>query len=84
MDNDEYIITYSDYGSIHYDISAIMKKRNLTQTQIVKRTGLHNQIVERYVKGTISRYDKEVLAKLCYVLNCDLSDIMYYVRPRNK
>lgn len=84
MKNSDYIITYADYGSIHYDISSIMKKRNLTQSQIVKRTGLHNQIVERYISGSITRFDKDVLAKLCFVLNCELSDIMYYVRPKDK
>lgn len=83
MKNQDYIISYADYGFIHYDISSIMKKRNLTQTQIVKRTGLHNQIVERYVKGSITRFDKEILAKLCYVLNCELNEIMYYVRPKD-
>ncbi len=84
MEKRNFIVTYADYGSIHYDISAIMKKRNLTQSQIVKRTGLHNQIVERYINGSITRYDKEILAKLCFVLNCELNEIMYYVRPKDK
>ena len=83
MEKSDYIITYADYGSIHYDIKSIMKKRNLTKSQIVKRTGLHNQIVERYVNGSITRFDKEVLAKLCFVLKCELNDIMYYVRSKD-
>lgn len=84
MEMKESIVTYVDYGSIYFDIRAMMRKRNLTKSQIVKRTGLHNQIIERYANGTITRFDKEVLAKLCYVLNCSLNEIMYYVGPKDK
>ena len=31
---------------------------------------------------SLSRIDFEVLAKLCYVLNCDLTDIIDYVPPK--
>jgi len=78
------IITYIDYGEIVYDIKRIMKKKNLTKNQIVKKTGLHHQVVERYMSGTVVRFDKDILAKLCYILDCDLQEIMYYSKPKNK
>ena len=78
------IITYVDYGGIYFNIKPMMQKRKLTKTQIAKRTGLHNQIIDRYANGTITRYDKDVLAKLCYVLDCNLNEIMYYVSPKDK
>lgn len=81
--NENSIITYVDYGLIYFDINEIMKKRGISQTQLVKRTGLHNQIIERYMNGSITRYDKEVLAKICYVLSCSLNDIMYYISPKD-
>ena len=76
------IITYVNYGHIKYDIAELMKAKKLTKTQIVKRTGLHHQVIERYMNDTITRFDREVLAKLCYVLDCDLKDIMSYERPK--
>lgn len=72
------IIMYRDYGEIVLDIKGIMKKRKISINQVVKRTGLHHQVVTRYYDGTITRFDRDVLSKLCFVLDCKLDDIMYY------
>lgn len=79
MDNS--IIVYRDYGDIIFDIKTIMDKKKITINQIVKKTGLHHQVVRRYYDATIERYDKDVLARICFVIGCDLNDIMYYKKP---
>ena len=82
--NSNSVIIYVDYGDIHFDIKNMMKKRHLTKTQLAKRTGLHHQIIDRYYNNKIARYDKDVLAKICYILDCSLDDIMYYEKPKTK
>lgn len=72
------IIMYRDYGEVILDIKTIMDKKKITINQVVKRTGLHHQVVSRYYDSTITRIDKDVLSKLCFVLDCRLEDIMYY------
>jgi len=79
---DDSVLMYRDYGEIVFDLKSIMDKKGYTINYVVKRTGLHHQIVRRYYEGTALRYDKEILAKICYVIDCDLEDIMYYKRPR--
>lgn len=78
---DNCIIVYRDYGDIIFDIKTIMDKKGISFNQIVKKTGLHHQVVKRYYDGTIVRYDKDVLSKLCFVIGCDLTDIMKYKKP---
>jgi len=78
----ESVLMYRDYGEIVFDLKSIMDKKGYTINYVVKRTGLHHQIVRRYYEGTALRYDKEILAKICYVIDCDLEDIMYYKRPK--
>lgn len=80
MDNGG-IIIYRDYGRVELDIKTIMDKKGITVNQVVKKTGLHYQVINRYYEGTIERYDKDVLAKLCFVIGCDLTDIMHYKKP---
>ncbi len=82
MDNS--IIVYRDYGDIKFDIKSIMDKKGISINQVVKKTGLHHKVVHRYYDGTAVRYDKDVLSKLCFVLDCNLNDIMYYEKPKNK
>ncbi len=75
------IIVYKDYGDIEFDIKTIMEQKGITINQIVKKTGLHHQVVKRYYDGTIIRYDKDVLSRLCFVIGCNLNDIMHYKKP---
>ena len=76
------IFVYKDYGNIKFDIKSIMDRKNISVNQIVKKTGLHHQVIRRYYDGTIVRYDKDVLSKLCFVLDCTLEDIMHYEKPK--
>lgn len=78
------IIVFKDYGEIKFDIKTIMDSKNITINQVVIKTGLHYKVVKKYYEGLAERYDKEVLAKICYVLDCDLNDIMCYKRPKKK
>lgn len=48
---------------------------------MVKRTGLHHQVIERYTNDDITRFDRDILAKICYILDCKLEDIMTYIPP---
>ncbi len=75
------IVVYVDYGNIHFDIKRIMKKKNISKTQLAKLTGLHHQIIDRYYNDNVTRFDKDILAKLCFVLNCELEDIIHYEKP---
>ncbi len=81
MDNS--IIVYRDYGNIKFDIKSVMDNKGITINQVVKKTGLHHQVIKRYYNGTVERFDKDVLSKLCYVIDCNLNDIMYYEKPKN-
>lgn len=81
MDNS--IIVYRDYGNIKFDIKSVMDNKGITINQVAKKTGLHHQVIKRYYNGTVERFDKDVLSKLCYVIDCNLNDIMYYEKPKN-
>lgn len=76
------IIIYVDYGEVKVNIKSIMEKRNISKTQLAKRTGLHYQIINRYYDDEIVRFDRDVLAKLCYILDCTLDELIYYEKPK--
>ena len=78
MDTDKSIFELVDYGKIVIDVKTLMDNKNLTINQVVKRTGIHHRIITKYYNGDVTRYDGDTLAKLCYVLECDVKDIMLY------
>ena len=78
MSVDKSIFELVNYGKIILDVKTTMDKKKISITKVVKMTGLHHKVVNRYYNSEVVRYDSEVLAKLCYVLECDLSDIIHY------
>ena len=84
MKRERSLITYIDYGYVKCNINELMQKNNLTKTQIARRTGIHYQTIERYIENTAIRYDGEILAKLFYVFNCNLNELITYIKPKGK
>lgn len=41
-------------------------------------TGIRYDVIDRYYKEKVTRIDLENLARICYVLDCNLKDIIDY------
>jgi len=81
---DKIILWNTDYGKVESNLKVIMKKRDISIYQLCRLTGLKFEVVKRYYDNTITRYDSTVVAKLCYVLDCDISDIISYITNTKK
>ena len=59
-----------------------IKFNNITIYQMSKLTDLkYNTIKSYYTNCPITRVDLDVISKFCYVLNCNIEDILEYVYP---
>lgn len=68
----------TNYGITNIFIKPIMDKYNLSIYRMSKLTGLKYEIVKKYYNGLCYQYDRETISKFCYVLKCDVSDILKY------
>lgn len=76
MDNGIFIL--KNYGRIKVNIKEIMKEKNVTRNKLSVLTGATYNVINRYYNNSISRVDLDVLARICYVLDCDIKDIIEY------
>jgi len=77
MDNS--IFHLKDYGKIVITLRDVMEKKGITRNRLASLTGLVYNTVNRYYQSApISSVDLDVLAKMCFVLECELSDILSY------
>ncbi len=66
-------------GKINIKLKELMDKYGITIYQMSKLTDLRHQTVKAYYENQpLSRLDTEILAKFCYVLDCNVEDIIYY------
>ncbi len=72
------IFVLRNYGKIKIDIKTIMDKKNITRNKLSVLTGATYNVINRYYNNDISRVDLDVLARICYVLECNVSDVLEY------
>lgn len=76
------ITELKDYGKVEFKLSSIMDQYHISIYQMSKLTDLkHSTIKSYYNNCPITRVDLDVLSKMCYVLNCQIEDIMEYKSP---
>ncbi len=67
-----------EFGMVYCNLKEIMDKRNITIYRLAKLTNLKYDVILRYYNNSIIKYDSLVLAKLCYALNCSISELLKY------
>ena len=55
--------------------------RKVSKNRLAEKANLQRTQLNAYCKNDIKRPDLDVLARICYALDCDLPDIIRYVRP---
>ena len=73
----------TDYGYVEITLDSYMKKNGISKNFLADKANLQRTQLITYCRNEIKRPDIEVLARICYALNCDLMDIIGYVKPAN-
>ena len=70
------------YGTIKIKLSKLIKERSLSKNKLSHRAEMQRTQINHYCNNTISRLDIDVLARLCTVLECEISDLLEFVPPQ--
>ena len=50
----------------------------MTVFQLARIADIRYDVIRKYYNNEIIRYDSNVLARICYSLNCDVSEVIKY------
>ena len=67
---------------VRLTIDKMLEKRGITRYELAKRTEIKFQTIDRYYKNRVVRYDSYILDRSCAVLECDMCDIIEYVKEK--
>ncbi len=59
-------------------LESTMKKKNVTRYELAKTTGIQYQVIDKYYKNKVVRYDSFVLDRICSALDCEIKDIIQF------
>ena len=63
---------------IRLTLDRYLDSHGITRYELSKRTGIGFQIIDRYYKNQVVRYDSDVLDRICTTLHCNVSDLIEY------
>ena len=69
---------------VRLKIAQYLDEHNITRYELAKRTEVKFQTIDRYYKNRVVRYDSYILDRICAVLECDISDIIEYVKDEEQ
>ena len=70
-----------DYGHFDIVLAEYLQERQISKNKLAEEANLQRTQLNAYCKNDIKRPDLDVLARICYALHCDLTDIIRYVHP---
>ena len=65
---------------VELKIDQYLKAHGITRYELAKRTDIKFQTIDRYYKNRVVRYDSYILDRICVALECNLCDIIEYVK----
>jgi len=78
MSEGKSIIDIKDYGQVNIRLKEILEQKKMTRNRLCVLTGIKFDTVQKYYLGTVYRIDVDVLARLCYALDCKIQDVIEY------
>ena len=57
-------------------LDEVMSAKNITRYKLAKLTDTHYSVIDKYYHNKITRYDKDILRRICIALDCEVGDIV--------
>ena len=76
-------VNMDDCGKIRIRLKDILEQRNISLNQLSFRAEMQRTQLRNYRDNKVQRLDIDILLRLCYVLECDLTDLIEYIPPED-
>jgi len=72
------LFSINNYGHIRINIKDIMDTQNISRNALARAINTRFEVINKWYSGNVEKIDADILARICYVLNCTPSDIIIY------
>ncbi len=72
------VYTVNQYGHINIELCRLMDERSISRNALAKAINARFEVIDKWYNNEVERIDTDVLARICYVLECAPGDILKY------
>ena len=73
------VLVRADYGHVELKLKEVMDARGITRNQLAKLIDARFEVVGKWYKGEVEKMFLDILARICYALDCTAEDIIQYI-----
>ena len=77
------MLKYVEHGKIKIKLGEMLARTGMSKNMFSKCAEMERTQLNRYINNDVAMVDLDVLARMCSVLECEVSDILEYVPPEN-
>ena len=82
MNETNSLLTVKDYGKINLRLKEIMDEKKIMRNTLAKAAHTRFEVIDKWYNNDVSKLDLDILARICFVLDCSVSDIIEYKENR--
>lgn len=72
------VFSMKEYGHIEIHLKELMEERGVTRNALARATNTRFEVINKWYQGHVEKIDAGVLARICYILDCNPGDIILY------
>ncbi len=73
------VIQIQQYGKIRLKLKELMDARGITRNALANAIHTRFEVIDKWYNGQVEKMDTDILARICYTLQCKVEDILEYV-----
>ena len=78
------ILLKREYGAVCLRLREMMDRRGINRNQMARRVGVRFEVVDKWYRDEVEKLDLDVLARLCFGLDCQPGELLAYRGPGGK
>jgi len=76
--NNNNIYILKDYGKVDIILKEFLEKKNISRNKLCTMIATNYDLVNRYYNNKVIRIDLDIIARMCFALDCNITDILKY------
>lgn len=77
------VFSIHEYGKISIHLKEIMDSKKMTRNYLARVSNTRFEVINKWYHNDVEKMDLDILARICYVLECAPADIIRYDHSNN-
>ena len=78
MNDSKSVFAIKDYGKISLHLKEMMDSKKITRNYLARVSNTRFEVINKSYNNEVEKMDLDILARICYVLECSPADIIKY------